>query len=114
MQYSIFQITLSNEEIDEINSSKNPYKTHPKYKAICDSRTGGVAGDAWNEKMYTNVAKIEAEHLDEVFQIGNIGPDSAISRIESMHSISVGDVIVTPDGATYAVAPYGFTEIETA
>jgi len=59
-------------------------------------------------KAYKEVCAIEAADLDEVFKIGNIGPEEKIERFDRMHSISVGDVIRTPEGICYVVEPMGF------
>jgi hypothetical protein len=47
---------------------------------------------AWD--MYEVACYIKAEDCDEVFEIGNNGPEEHIERVGRMHSISVGDVIV--------------------
>jgi hypothetical protein len=62
---------------------------------------------------YRMVALINGKTLDDVFTIGNIGPESSIERVEPMHSVSVGDIIQDViDGKTYVVAKYGFEEID--
>jgi hypothetical protein len=59
------------------------------------------------------VALIDGETLDDVFTIGNIGPESKIERVEPMHSVSVGDIIQdVVDNKTFVVAKYGFEEID--
>lgn len=60
---------------------------------------------------YSAVAKIDAATLDQVFEIGNIGPESLIERLDRMHSISVGDVIVDEAGTKFVVSSFGFDEI---
>jgi len=60
-------------------------------------------------KAYKEVAAIEAKDLNEVFEIGNIGPEEKIERFDRMHSISVGDVIRDDRGRCFVVAPFGFT-----
>ena len=62
-------------------------------------------------KAYKEVCAIEAEDLDEVFEIGNIGPEEKIERFDRMHSISVGDVIKTETHECYVVTPVGFKRI---
>jgi len=57
---------------------------------------------------YQIVCEIEADDLDDVFQIGNIGPEEKITRIDRMYSLSVGDVIRTPEGIYSVVEPMGF------
>ena len=63
---------------------------------------------------YNVVCEIEAADLDEVFEIGNIGPEDRIRRYNDtrMHSISVGDVISNVfTGKRYVVKPFGFEEL---
>lgn len=62
-------------------------------------------------KAYKEVCAIEAKDLDEVFEIGNIGPEEKIERFDRMHSISVGDVIKTETHECYVVTPVGFKRI---
>lgn len=68
------------------------------------------------EENYVIVAKIEANDLDEVFEIGNIGPEEKIIRSENpMHSISVGDVIFNDKDKTYTIVKgFGFATLEEA
>ena len=62
---------------------------------------------------YRMVALVNAKTLDDVFNVGNIGPESKIERVEPMHSVSVGDIIQDViDNKTYVVANYGFEEID--
>ena len=58
--------------------------------------------------MYRPVADIEANDLDEVFHIGNIGPAEKIDAYHRMKSISVGDIICDEDGNYMVVGQYGF------
>lgn len=73
-----------------------------------------TATEAFAEGRYTHVSNITAPDLDGVFQIGNIGPESYIERLDRMASVSVGDIIVDEDGTTSLVAPFGFDEIKAA
>jgi len=59
---------------------------------------------------YEEVCEIEADSLDEVFEIGNIGPDEKIRRFDfqPMRSISVGDVIMNEYNELFVVQPLGF------
>jgi hypothetical protein len=62
---------------------------------------------------YDTVCTIIAKNLDEVFEIGNIGPEEKITRLNPMHSVSVGDII--EDSTTskrYVVSPFGFKELK--
>lgn len=61
---------------------------------------------------YRMVALVDGKSLDDVFNIGNIGPESKLERIEPMHSVSVGDIIEDlVANKTYVVAKFGFEEI---
>ena len=60
---------------------------------------------------YDIVCEIEAADLDEVFKIGNIGPEEKITRIAPMHSVSVGDVIRDNRGRCFVVSSIGFTRL---
>ena len=108
--YKLFQINLDSETVDLINSSDNPYDI-PVYKAHLDAMMKGdpdlgIAGD-----FYKHVADIEAEGLEGVFEVGNIGPEEKITRYAPMHSVSVGDVVENSGGQRFVVAQFGFEEI---
>lgn len=63
---------------------------------------------------YDVVCEIDADDLDQVFQIGNIGPQEKINRVaDRMHSVSVGDVIrVKGDmSSSVVVASFGFKKL---
>jgi len=60
---------------------------------------------------YSAVAKIDAASLDQVFEIGNMGPENLIERLDRMASVSVGDVIVDEAGTKFVVSSFGFDEI---
>lgn len=62
---------------------------------------------------YQEVCEIEAEDLEDVFRIGNIGPDEKIRRFDfaPMHSISVGDVIQNEQNELYVVKGVGFERL---
>ena len=60
---------------------------------------------------YEIVCEIEAADLNEVFEIGNVGPEDKIVRLDRMHSVSVGDVIRDDRGRCFVVSPIGFTRL---
>jgi len=71
----------------------------------------------WVKKgYYKAVADINAETLEEVVEIGNIGPREKIDLVfgAKMYKISVGDIIVDrTDGNAYVVFPEGVaTQLE--
>lgn len=95
MKYTVCQIT---------KDAKNE-------KAAMDARILGEVDPVFFLSSYEEVCEIEADNLNEVFQIGNIGPDEKIKRFGRMHSISVGDVIRDDRGRCFVVAPLGFERL---
>ena len=65
-----------------------------------------------NIEHYEHVADLDASDLNEAFQIGNIGPEEAYTRFKPMHSVSVGDILVTEDNTVHIVANYGFDKLD--
>ena len=65
-----------------------------------------------NIQHYEHVADLDAEDLNEAFQIGNIGPEEAYTRYKPMHSVSVGDILVEDCGTVSIVASFGFDKLE--
>lgn len=112
MRYEIRQINLTDKQIDEVNASKGDYPEF--YSKYLRTSFGPTADTIWDAiDMYETVAYIEADSLEGVFHIGNIGPESSIERIRQMHSLSVGDIVIDEDGKWFFVDTFGFGEIET-
>ena len=113
MNYTVFQIRLTDEMIDFVNAvgHRAAAEKFPAYKFHMDtSHMGakGYHGDAY--KFYDKVATIEADSLEDVFTIGNIGPEHKITRHERMHSISVGDIVWDGNDA-HIVDCFGFVKV---
>ena len=115
MIYQVYQIHLTNEDIALINSTGDhaavPANALKQKMSFGRDRIGGYAAEAWDKGYYTHVANITAEDINEVFEIGNIGPEQNIERIAQMHSVSVGDMIIVDDGTQVVVADIGFIAI---
>ena len=109
MKYEIFQIQLTNAQIDEVNTSKDYPEFYTKYLNTTFRPSADRIVSA--RDMYSKVAVIEATSLEDVFDIGNIGPESAIERLAPMHSLSVGDVVVDESGKAMFVDSFGFGEV---
>jgi hypothetical protein len=101
-KFYVFQINLSDEDY-EIGEYKN------RYLNTMMSPTPDAIRAA--ESMYEMVAEIDAEDLEQVFEIGNIGPEKNIKRLKPMHSVSVGDVILNSEGKAFYVDSYGFGSV---
>ena len=82
-------------------------------KEAMDARVLGKVDPVFFLSAYEEVAAIEADTLDEVFEIGNIGPEEKIKRFDfqPMHSISVGDVIRNDKYECYVVGNCGFERL---
>ena len=113
MNYKVYQIHLTEAEYNKVNAEG--HNAVPKQKAKLDmSFTDNVAvlaKQAFDAGYYTHVSNIEAEGLEAVFEVGNIGPESAITRLKPMHSVSVADVVETPEGVRHVVASVGFEQL---
>jgi hypothetical protein len=101
-KYTVFQINLS-------NAQHNNNAIRELYLDTIMSPTDNRIAAA--RDLYAKVAVIEADSLSQVFEIGNIGPEENIERLARMHSVSVGDVIVSDSGDAVYVAPVGFKAI---
>jgi len=113
MQYKVYQIQLTDAEIDLINEKGHNavHKQSLKLDMNFKDNTGAIAADAFNRGYYTHVANITADTLEGVFHVGNMGPEENIERMSRMHSISIGDIVETADGEQSVVATFGFKEV---
>jgi len=109
--YTIFQINLTDAQVDEVNAAKGDYpEFYSKYLRTNFQPKPEAILDAFD--MYKPVAKIEADSLEGVFHIGNMGPEEKIERLDLMHSVSVGDLVFDPNtGIYYYVDSLGFSEL---
>lgn len=116
MKFSVFQINLTNSEIDEINNSSGPmtkekFAANEKYAAYTRATFSSDPDRGLAMGYYEKVCEIEAANLNEVFEFGNIGPEEAITRLARMHSLSVGDIIEDEAGERVVVASFGFDKV---
>ena len=118
MKYSVYQVRLSNEVYDAVEicslagSHLKAAEMYPEYKIHLDVMLSGSAAFKQEDfKYYSQVAVIEAKSLDDVFKIGNVGPEDKITRFGRMHSLSVGDIIGI-DGKYVMIDGFGFAEID--
>ena len=111
MKFAVYQIILSAADCDAINAGHINNKFSSQNAMTMDfsgDRIGGLASYAFDAGLYTHVANITAEDYNGCFEVGNIGPKSAIERLSRMTSLSVGNVFVDEDGTAVVVAPTGF------
>ena len=114
MIFTVWQIQYSDADIEAINAGETNAKREAKTEMNFDfsgKNISGIADQALTDGLYTHVSDIRAETPEHCFEIGNIGPESAITRFSRMSSLSVGDIIVDVEGNVMVVANYGFVAI---
>jgi hypothetical protein len=114
MIFTVWQIQYSDADITAINAGETVPAFEARNKMNLDfdgHKMGGLADQALTDGLYTHVSDIRAETPNQCFEIGNIGPESAITRFSRMSSLSVGDIIVDVEGNVMVVANYGFVAI---
>ena len=101
MEYTVYQ--FDSKDFFEDGQSKS--KAHAD-KLFNITFFGKVDGN--DLFMYRPVANITANSLEEVFEIGNIGPAEKIDVYNKMKSVSIGDIILDEDGNYMVVGQEGF------
>lgn len=107
--FSVFQIVIDKDLSDLIN--KEGHNCHVKSKARIQAMMDGDVRLGIMHDCYTKVAEVVADDLEHVFEVGNIGPEDRITRLDKMHSISVGDIVADADGVCSVVCNVGFTPL---
>jgi tellurite resistance protein len=107
--FSVFQIVIDKDLSDLIN--KEGHNCHVKSKARIEAMMDGDVRLGIMHDCYTKVAEVAADDLEHVFEVGNIGPEDRITRLDKMHSISVGDIVADADGNCSVVCNVGFTPL---
>jgi len=106
MSFIVFQIPFeSMQKLCEGSEMRSPFLYGMSSAfTIKDVRELLKSGD------YQPVCYAHVNTLNEVFEASNRPIEEKLERIERMHSVSVGDVIVDAeaDGAVWVVAPDGF------
>lgn len=112
--FKVHQVTLSDGDCLWINDLgwDGAAEKSPTIAAYMLATLERKYQQAFQTGEFKHVATIEAGDLNEVFDIGNIGPEHLITRHAPMRSVSVGDVIETPEGEFFAVASFGFEKVD--
>jgi hypothetical protein len=102
----VFQIQLTDEEIDAINNGEETERSKAYF-----GREFIRTFDPANFKHYDHVANVDAANAEEAFSLMNLWDDeSKIERLGRCSSMSVGD-IVEVDGELYRCASFGFDKL---
>ena len=117
MRFSLFQFQMTREYAEVVNAVgwETAIAANPEIMIHREVKFGGSAEfQPWMFDHYQVVAQITANGLDEVFHIGNgYGDQDKIVRLERMHSMSVGDVVLCHDTNTYFMCdPMGWTAVD--
>ena len=110
MKYKIFQVQLTDAEVDKINAEgHDAVERHAmKLEMSFSIDPSGIASRMYGQGYYDHVANITANDLNGVFHVGNMGPEHHIERLGDMSSVSVGDLIIDEGGDKYVVSSFGF------
>ena len=111
-QYKVFQMKISDGEHELLNESG--WDASPKLTLYCNVKLGGKQISLRDViDHYHYVATIEADNLEHVFHVGNVGSEHRIKQdgLHRMHSVSVGDVVGDSDGCFHLVKSYGFQQL---
>lgn len=109
----IFQIILTDSEIDLINSSPLGHAAVERQLHKLDLTVGRkLTADMLNS--FDHTMTVHADNLEEAFRLTNMWNDeSRVSRItERQQSSSVGDIFVMDNGDTHLCANFGFDLID--
>ena len=112
-KFQIMQIVLTDDEIDAINADLDV----PRYNVWKEAMTYGgnalkAVYDCLVEGYYEHVATITAENVDDAYMISNLGhKEDQVERHAEMHSLSVGDILVTEEGEQILVDTFGFCTV---
>jgi hypothetical protein len=103
----VYQIQLTNAEIDMINSGE----TSDRIKAYFDRSFDGTF-KAENFQYYTHVATVDTNDMEKAFEYMNLwNSDKVTKMVRAVSSMSVGDILEY-NGQLYRCASFGFTQLE--
>ena len=121
MKYEIYQIQLTKEERNIVNTDPKGHFALDKQvtRISFDMKEGDELVDlvihGLKRGYYEHKANIKANGLEDVFRIGNQDiPRSDNPNIyddKGMYSVSIGDLIIDENKNMHVVASYGFTKI---
>ena len=110
MKYKVFQIQLTDAEVDMVNEGwqvrKHILKTYMFGERVVPSAT-----EAMDLGYYDHVLTIDGDKLEDVFYIGNFMDDRNLDKVQvhgTFSSVSVGDVIIDENGLAFVVDTFGF------
>ena len=111
--YKLYQIRVTKADRDAINAGTATAAQQALFDSMFRIRlSDDDAPTVTDPSIYSHVANLAVTDLDACFEVGNVGPESAIERLNPMHSVSVGDVLVAEDDTAHIVCGVGFAELK--
>ena len=106
-KFSIYQIT----DQSDLTNPELGFNVCTFMYGVGSAVTAELIADWYQQGLYELVAFIDANDLDDMYRVGNVGPAEQITRVGNPHSLSVGHIIVDEDDEIYVVAPVGFEKL---
>lgn len=107
MMIKVYQIALTDAEIDMINSGE----TSDRIKAYFDRSYDGTF-KAENFQYYTHVATVDTRDMEKAFEYMNLWNSDKVQKVTRLvSSMSVGDILEY-NGQLYRCASFGFALLE--
>lgn len=115
MKFAVYQIKF--EDLKTALGDEGWGSKHPLVHIY--GTLSALGSDAYSHEMFqyfSHVMNVEADDLEHAFMISNgaLGPDEFTKRVESLDkhtSLSVGNIVIDPDGNKYMADIIGFSKI---
>ena len=112
--YKLFQISVPREQYDEVNKLgwSEAIVKYPLIEASQALRmSGSEAYVTEYDALFTHVADLDADNLEEAFRLHNFQEEDKIKRYAKQHSLSVGDICVGEYGDVHICDNFGWTQM---
>ena len=112
--YKLFQISVPSEQYDEVNKLgwSEAMVKYPKIEASQALRNSGSEAYVTEyDALFTHVADLDADNLEEAFRLHNFQEEDKITRYAKQHSLSVGDICVGEYGDVHICDNFGWTQM---
>jgi len=117
--YKIFQMKLTDEQVDEINEQGADNSSLWKFYQDANMYPDGdKVQNALRMGLYDHMANIEADDMNQVVHLGDteFEVSDKIEFLENkfgrkMHTITIGDVVEDPDGQKWFVNFGGYEKV---
>lgn len=120
--FRVYQAQLTEAQRNELNGPNGGWDSKPEFTAYADIGMGtigdrtadAIVKEAAEFGLFVHASNITANDVTETFEIGNIGPEEAITRFEGrdMYSVSVGNVMVDTDtNQAWMCDSFGWVEL---